>query len=362
MRVLISAGGSGGHIFPAIAVADELRRRDTSIDILFVGALRRMEMQLVPSAGYSIEGIPIAGFQRKKIWKNYSFPFKLIKSLSICKKILKSFIPDIAAGFGGYASGPMLRVASNAGVPSLIQEQNSYPGVTNKLLAGKAKTICVAYPNMEKYFPSEKIVFTGNPVRKSITSTDKLRKEAIEYFGLDPQKKTVVIIGGSQGAKTLNESMVQNTETIAMQRGIQYIWQIGKYYWPTYQKTKVSNFNDVKALQFIDRMDYAYAAADIVVCRAGAGTISELSIAGLSTILVPSPNVAEDHQTYNARALSDRNAAILLPDNECVSRFTELITTTINDEDTLQTMKKNIKEFARPDAAEHIVDELLKIV
>ena len=361
MRVLISGGGTGGHIYPAIAVADELRRRDTSIDILFVGALGRMEMNIVPKAGYSIEGIPISGFNRKQLWKNYNFPLKLFKSLQQCKRILKKFNPDVAAGFGGYASGPMLRVASNHGIPSLVQEQNSYPGVTNKLLARKAKKICVAYPNMERFFPAGKIVFTGNPIRSSIMNSEVSKKDALEYFDLDPHKKTVVIIGGSQGAKTLNQAMTQNSESIAAQKQIQYIWQVGSYYWPEYQKTKVSRFNHVKALQFIDRMDYAYAAADVMICRAGAGTISELSLAKVPSILVPSPNVAEDHQTHNARSLTNEGAAILLRDDRCSDDFIEIINDVIYDEERLQTMSKRISKFSRPNAAVDIVNELLSI-
>ncbi len=302
MKIIISGGGTGGHIYPAIAIADALKRRDVFIDILFVGAKGRMEMEKVPASGYKIEGIWISGLQRKLTLTNLLFPVKVIHSLWRCRAILKSFKPDAVVGVGGYASGPLVREAAEMGIPSVLQEQNSYPGITNKMLATKAKVICVAYPGMEKYFPEEKIVLTGNPMRGQL-SKEISREEAAKYFGLDAGKKTILAFGGSLGARTINEIIRQSYDLVAGRHDIQVLWQIGKLYADTYLETPSAKLNQVKATVFIDRMDLAYALADVVIARAGAITISELSLTGKPSILVPSPHVAEDHQTRNARSL-----------------------------------------------------------
>ncbi len=312
LRVLVSGGGTGGHIFPALAIANAVRRRHPDAEILFVGALGRMEMERVPAAGYEIVGLPVAGFDRKRLWRNFAVIVKLLKSMRIARKVLRQFRPDIAVGVGGYASGPMLKAAQKKGIPTLIQEQNSYAGVTNKLLARKARAICVAYDGMERFFPADAIVKTGNPVRREIAEASISRDDAKRALGFDPQRKLVLVVGGSLGARTINESIAAALDDISA-TGAQVMWQTGKLYAGECLAT-AGRYSNVKASAFISDMATAYRAADIIVARAGASTISELQILGAPAILVPSPNVAEDHQRKNALALAERDAAVMVLD------------------------------------------------
>lgn len=359
MRVIISGGGTGGHIFPAIAIADAIKKKLPDAEFLFVGAHGKMEMERVPKAGYDIKGLHVAGFQRRLTWKNLVFPFKLIQSLAAARKIIKDFRPDVAVGVGGYASGPTLQMAAMAGLPCVLQEQNSYAGVTNKILAAKAEKICVAYDHMEKFFPKEKIVFTGNPVRKDLYSNEIDTLEAKTFLGLNRDKKTILIFGGSLGARTLNEAIDGHFEKLSQNGKYNIIWQVGKLYYDEYKNSDKSKTSDVKVLPFIERMDMAYAAADIVVCRAGALTISELSLVVKAAILVPSPNVSEDHQTKNAMALVDEGAAILVKDAEAKELLVPEILRTIEDDEKISLLKSNIKKFGRPDADVHIAEEVI---
>ena len=362
MKAIISGGGTGGHIFPAISIANELKMRFPEAEILFVGAENRMEMQRVPAAGYNIVGLPVAGFDRKNLFKNIAVLFKLYKSMSLAKKTLRNFAPDIAIGVGGYASGPTLKVANQQGIPTLLQEQNSYAGVTNKLLAKKANKICVAYEGMEQFFPKEKIVMTGNPVRQDLKCTSERREEAYSYFKLDPAKKTVLILGGSLGARTLNQSMIRSLDLIEG-GDVQYIWQTGKFYYENaFESTKERNNLPIHLTDFISRMDLAYSVADVIVSRAGAGSISEFCIVGKPVILVPSPNVSEDHQTKNAMALVNKEAAIMVKDAQAVLELIPLLQDLMEDEAKLSSLSENIKKLALPDAASRIVDEIEKIV
>ncbi|MCM1491134.1 MAG: undecaprenyldiphospho-muramoylpentapeptide beta-N-acetylglucosaminyltransferase [Muribaculum sp.] len=358
-RILISGGGTGGHIFPALSIANALKQR-LDCEILFVGADNRMEMERIPAAGYNIKGLPVAGFDRKNLLNNFGVLLKLRKSIAMARKIVKDFKPDIAIGVGGYCSGPTLKAAQRAGVPTLLQEQNSYAGVTNKLLAKKAAKICVAYPNLERFFPADKIVMTGNPVRKDILSATINAEKARERFGLNPLKPTVLVVGGSLGALTLNESMEAGLKKLN-EAGIQVIWQTGKNFGDR-GVTAAKNLNGVVVTKFITDMPSAYAAADVVVSRAGAGSISELELLGKPTILVPSPNVAEDHQTKNARALSDKGAAILVADADARALLVDEIIALILDKERLQRMSKEIKKLALSDSDEKIVDEIVKIL
>lgn len=358
-KVLISGGGTGGHIFPALSIADELKAR-MGAEILFVGAENRMEMTRVPAAGYEIIGLPVAGFDRKRIWKNISVLFKLFKSMRMAKNIVRKFSPDIAIGVGGYASGPTLKAAQKAGVPTLLQEQNSYAGVTNKLLGKKAAAICVAYDGMERFFPGEKIFKTGNPIRKSLLSSKKTVKEARESFGLDPKRRTLLVVGGSLGARTINESLEAGIKELA-DNGIQVIWQTGKNFGDR-GIAAVKNIKGVVVTQFITDMAAAYKAADLVIARAGAGTISELEALGKPAILVPSPNVAEDHQTHNAMALVGRGAACLVKDSDARQNLIATALRTINDEESLAQMTKNISEMGVQDSDALIADEVAKIL
>lgn len=356
MKVIISGGGTGGHIFPAIAIANALKKIDEKTEILFVGAEGRMEMEKVPAAGYKIEGLWISGLQRRLTIDNLSFPFKVISSLMKAKRIIKSFRPDVVVGTGGYASGPLLRMASGMKIPSLIQEQNSFPGITNKLLGRRVNKICVAYENMDKYFPKEKILVTGNPVRQDILSLEGKRKEAMSFFGLNPEKRTLLVIGGSLGARTINESMAGCLEML-LKNNIQVIWQTGKSYTASYN-TKGS----VWVGPFISRMDFAYSAADIVVSRAGAISLSELAIVKKPCILVPSPNVAEDHQTKNAMALVKNDAAILVKDMEAREKLGNVIIDLINNQQKQNELSSNIGKMAFPNAAERIANEVIQLV
>lgn len=362
MKAIISGGGTGGHIFPAIAIANEIKLRHPDAEILFVGAEDRMEMTRVPKAGYEIVGLPVAGFDRKNLLKNISVIGKLLKSMSKAKKIVKDFRPDIAIGVGGYASGPILKVASKRGIPTLLQEQNSYAGVTNKLLAKKARVICVAYEGMENFFPKEKIVITGNPIRQDLTS-DVSRDEAIKYFNLSEDKKTILIIGGSLGALTINQSILPNLSLLE-NTDVQILWQCGKRYHADLfvHLNEKEEAKDIYLFDFIDRMDLAYKAADLVISRAGASSISELCILGKPVILVPSPNVAEDHQTKNAMALVNKDAAIMIKDADAVSTLLRTSLEVIKDKEKLSELSANIKKMALPNAAEKIVDEIDKLV
>lgn len=355
MKAIISGGGTGGHIFPAIAVAQELKRNNKDIEILFVGAEGKMEMEKVPKAGFEIKGLWISGLQRKLTMKNLLFPVKLLSSLIKANAIVNKFKPDIVVSFGGYASGPVAQIANWKGIPLVLQEQNSFPGITNKLLASKAQKICVAYKGMEKYFEKEKIVFTGNPVRQDISEMDKdINSRAIEHFDLVQNKKTVLVFGGSLGARSLNEAVRQNFEKILGDKDVQLIWQVGKLYYDDYAIPELVDNPNVKILPFIDRMDLAYAAADLVVSRAGALTISELSLAAKAVILVPSPNVAEDHQTKNAMSLFDQNAAMLIKDVDVKEKLGDKVVELLNDEELMKRLQENIKKLGKPNAAKEI--------
>ncbi len=360
MKVLISGGGTGGHIFPAVSIANALRRRVPGVEILFVGAEDRMEMERVPAAGYEIIGLPVAGFDRHNLLRNIKVLQKLRKSLVKARGIVRDFKPDIAIGVGGYASGPTLKAAQKAGVPTLLQEQNSYAGVTNKLLGKKAKRICVAYDGMDRFFPGDKIVMTGNPVRKDLLEKQMTPAKARESFGLDPVKPTVLVVGGSLGARTLNESMEAGLKDLN-KAGIQVIWQTGKNFGDRGEKA-AHNMQGVVVTPFISDMGKAYAAASLVVSRAGAGSISELELLGKPAILVPSPNVAEDHQTKNARALSDRGAAVFIADSEAREKLVPEIGELLTHPERLDEMSAKIREMALPDSDEKIVDEILAIV
>ena len=357
-RVLISGGGTGGHIFPAISIANEIKRRNPDTEILFVGAENRMEMEKVPAAGYKIIGLPVCGFDRKHLFKNVKVLFKLFKSMRMARKILKDFSPCMAVGVGGYASGPMLKAAQKMHIPTLIQEQNSYAGVTNKLLAAKADAICVAYDGMERFFPQEKIVKTGNPVRRNLIECALSRDEAVTRLGLDPAKKTILVVGGSLGAKTINEGIKAGLGLLGEKSdNLQVIWQTGKYYDAnTREALERSKVKNVLRMPFIADMDVAYRAADLVVGRAGASSISELQLLGKPSILVPSPNVAEDHQTKNAMALVDKKAALMIRDIDAVNVLVGKMIDTVLDDELLSSLSANVAGMALPDAAGHIVD------
>lgn len=360
LKFIISGGGTGGHIFPAVSIANALRRRYPDCKILFVGASDRMEMEKVPAAGYDIEGLEIAGFDRKRLWRNFSVLLKLRRSLRRARRIIKDFQPDAAIGVGGYASGPTLKAAQRLGVPTLIQEQNSYAGVTNKLLAKRAAAICTAYEGMERFFPADRIVLTGNPIRKDLLDSGITAAEARKGFGLDPSRPTVLVVGGSLGARTLNEAMTAGLRRIS-DAGIQLIWQTGKS-WGDRGRKSASGMKGIVVTNFIADMAKAYAAASLVVSRAGAGSISELELLGKPCILVPSPNVAEDHQTKNARALSDRGAAVFVSDAEASDKLVDTILATVADSGKLREMSEKITAMALPDSDEKIVDCIARLL
>ena len=360
LRVLVSGGGTGGHIFPAVSIANEVRRRHPDAEILFVGAEGRMEMQRVPAAGYDIKGLPVAGFDRRRLWRNFAVLGKLWRSLRMANGILRDFRPDIAVGVGGYASGPMLKAAQRHGIPTLLQEQNGYPGVTNKLLAKKADAICVAYDNMDRWFPADRIVMTGNPVRAAITAVTATPAEAKKALGFDPGRPLVLSVGGSLGARTVNEAISAAIPQIE-KAGAQLLWQTGKLY-ADECSAKAQGHPDVHASAFIDDMAMAYRAADLVVSRAGAGTISELELVGAPVILIPSPNVAEDHQRKNALALVDKGAAVMIEDAEAIAKLGAELERLLADADTRRSMSQSIKAMSRPNAASDIVDRLEQIV
>jgi UDP-N-acetylglucosamine--N-acetylmuramyl-(pentapeptide) pyrophosphoryl-undecaprenol N-acetylglucosamine transferase len=361
LKVIISGGGTGGHIFPAIAIADEIKKRNPDADILFVGADGRMEMTKVPEAGYPIKGLWISGIQRKLTLDNLSFPFKLMSSLWNASKIIKEFKPDIAIGVGGYASGPLLKRANARNVKTVLQEQNSFPGITNKWLARGADKICVAYSNMERWFPKEKISITGNPVRALIANASVTKDQAIAHFGLNNSKKTVLAIGGSLGARTINHALRKHIEKITGDN-IQVIWQCGKSFSSESERISQNHTSGLVVTPFIKEMDMAYAAADVIISRAGAMSISELCLVGKPTILIPSPNVSEDHQTKNARALSDVNSAILLKDIDAEENLYHVLNELINDTSKMEFMSQEIKKLAKPNATEDIVNQIEQLL
>jgi UDP-N-acetylglucosamine--N-acetylmuramyl-(pentapeptide) pyrophosphoryl-undecaprenol N-acetylglucosamine transferase len=358
LKVIISGGGTGGHIFPAIAIANALKLKDNSIDILFVGAKGKMEMEKVPNSGYPIIGLPITGFQRRLSDKrNLIFPFKLIYSLIKSFFIVLKYKPNIVVGTGGYASGPLLFIASKMGIPSLIQEQNSYPGITNKLLSKISNKICVAYPSMEKFFPTEKLLFTGNPIRQDLQNISSLKEEAFNYFNFDNNKTTILVVGGSLGALTINKTMEKFVKNFPS--GVQLLWQTGSSF---YSIASSYQTESIRVLKFISRMDFAYSVADIVISRAGASTISELCLVAKPSILIPSPNVAEDHQTKNAMALKDNNAAILVRDKDSINHLIPVLKMLIKDKEKRHSLSENIHKLAKLNSAKIIADELLKLI
>jgi UDP-N-acetylglucosamine--N-acetylmuramyl-(pentapeptide) pyrophosphoryl-undecaprenol N-acetylglucosamine transferase len=358
-RFILSGGGTGGHIYPAIAIANELKLRFPDAEFLFVGAQDKMEMQKVPQAGYNIKGLWIAGLQRKITLQNLMFPVKLVSSLVKARAIIKQFKPDVVIGTGGFASGPTLQAAGAAGIPTLVQEQNSYPGITNKMLAKKAAKICVAYENLERFFPKNKIVLTGNPVRQDLIAMHDRKPQAVDYFKLDPNKKTLLVLGGSLGSRRINQLIASSVVAIAAQ-GVQVIWQCGKFYYDEYR-----NFGDkgnIQVMAFIDRMDLVYAAADIIISRAGASSVSELCLVGKPVIFIPSPNVAEDHQTKNAKAIVEKGGAILIKESELDAQFEYTFNSLLSDENKQRELGENIKKLAKPFATKDIVDEIVKLI
>lgn len=360
-RIIISGGGTGGHIFPAISIANALRRMDPGTEILFVGAEGKMEMEKVPAAGYKIKGLPVAGFYRSLTPKNIIVLYKLVKSLFMARGIIREFKPDAVVGVGGYASGPVLKQAGKMGIPTLIQEQNSYAGVTNKLLAKKASVICVAYDGMENYFPAEKIIKTGNPVRRTFDNLDTLRNEALSFFNLEKDLPVVLVLGGSLGAGTINKSLSGNIHKLT-DSGYQWLWQTGKLYYENVNAlVNLSSCREISVRDFINRMDYAFAAADVIVSRAGAGTISELCLVGKPVILVPSPNVAEDHQSKNAEAIQSRNAAVMVRDSEALDNLVDEAIKLVADSKRRAILSENIKGMADRDADVRIAKEILKL-
>ncbi|UMY66811.1 MULTISPECIES: undecaprenyldiphospho-muramoylpentapeptide beta-N-acetylglucosaminyltransferase [unclassified Flavobacterium] len=358
LKFILSGGGTGGHIYPAIAIADELRRRYPDCDILFVGAQDKMEMQKVPQAGYPIKGLWISGIQRSLTLDNAMFPLKMFSSLLKARTIIREFRPDVAIGTGGFASGPLLRVAAAAGVPTLIQEQNSYPGITNKWLSAKARKVCVAYDHLDRFFPAGKIVKTGNPVRQDLLQIDGKRTEGLAHFGLSETKKTLLVLGGSLGSRRINQLIAKEVVNIAAQ-DVQVIWQCGKFYYEEYQSYE----NDaIRVRAFIERMDLAYAAADVIISRSGASSVSELCIVGKPVIFIPSPNVAEDHQTKNAQAIVDAKGAVLLKESQLDTQFATTFTDLLQNDTWQAELGRNIRSLALPDATRDIVDEIEQLL
>ena len=357
-KFILSGGGTGGHIYPAIAIANELKRRFPDAEFLFVGAENKMEMQKVPQAGYDIQGLWIAGLQRRLTFDNTLFPIKLISSLVKSRKIIKSFKPDVVIGTGGFASGPLLQMANNSGIPTLIQEQNSFPGITNKVLSRKANKICVAYDNLARFFPADKIVLTGNPVRSDLADIESKRDEALRYFDLNPNRKTLLVLGGSLGARRINELIAKELYYFVA-NDIQVIWQCGQLYYENY---KSHDTNGVRVLAFVDRMDLAYAAADFVISRAGASSVSELCLVGKPVIFIPSPNVAEDHQTKNAQSIVLNEGAILLPEVALDTQFEVVFSNLLENVDLQRKLSENIKKLAKPNATIDIANEVEKLL
>ncbi|MEM7102584.1 MAG: undecaprenyldiphospho-muramoylpentapeptide beta-N-acetylglucosaminyltransferase [Bacteroidota bacterium] len=359
-KIIISGGGTGGHVYPAIAIANALKKADKDIDILFVGAKGKLEMEKVPKAGYPIKGLWISGFHRKLTLRNLMFPLKLLVSLFRSIGIVRRFKPDVVVGVGGYASGPLLEIATRKGIPCLVQEQNSYPGITNRLLAKKVDKICVAYEGLERWFPKNKITLTGNPVRADLIKARDKRLEGIKHFGFDPGRKTIFLTGGSLGARSLNNSMSGSLDLLKRD-DVQVLWQSGKLYIDEFEP-KVADLPNVKITAFVDRMDLAYAMADVVIARSGASTISELCMVGKPSILVPSPNVAEDHQTANAKSLVEKGAAILVADKDAPKEMVSRALKLMNQKEELENLSKNIRELAKPNASDEIAREVLALV
>jgi UDP-N-acetylglucosamine--N-acetylmuramyl-(pentapeptide) pyrophosphoryl-undecaprenol N-acetylglucosamine transferase len=362
LKVMITGGGTGGHVFPAIAIADAIKKLRPETEFLFVGANGKMEMERVPQAGYPIVGLNIAGFQRSMSWRNLSFPFKLLSSVWKARRIVSEFKPDVVIGTGGYASGPVMSSAQRTKIPTLIQEQNSYAGVTNKILGKRAEKVCVAYDHMDAFFPADKLAFTGNPVRSDILKLDGKREEGLQYYGLDPEKKTIVVIGGSLGARTLNNALRDNAAFFEKYDGVQVLWQCGKFYEYEYNACETAKLPNVHIRAFIDRMDLLYATADVVVSRAGALSISELCLVGKPAVLVPSPNVAEDHQTKNALALVEKGAARLVRDADAVEKMLQEALLILESEALAFSLSESIRQLGRPNAAEAIALEAIKLV
>ena len=364
LRVILSGGGTGGHIYPAVSVAEALKRKlGDGVELLFVGAEGKMEMDKVPALGYRIEGLPVAGLQRRLTLSNLMLPFKVMKSLRKARRVIRTFGADVVAGFGGYASAPVLWSAQRMGIPTVIQEQNSYAGLTNKILSRRARRICVAYDGMERFFPADKIVMTGNPLRGSFSSADDKRAEALEYFGFTADKPVILVVGGSLGTRTLNNMMKKWVDNITAEGKMQVIWQTGKFYQK--EMDEYMSGRDSEGIwrgAFIERMDLAYAAADVVVARAGAGTVSELCLVGKATIFVPSPNVAEDHQTKNAMALVNRGAALMVPDVEAVDRVIPEVAALLEDGERMSRLRENILAMGIADSADRVADEIIKLV
>ncbi|MCF6331640.1 MAG: undecaprenyldiphospho-muramoylpentapeptide beta-N-acetylglucosaminyltransferase [Draconibacterium sp.] len=361
-RVILSGGGTGGHIFPALSIANEISKRNPDVEILFVGALDRMEMEKIPAAGYKIIGLPVMGFPRKPSLKIFKFFVNLLKSASMARNIVKEFNPQIAIGVGGFASGPLLRAAAKMRIPTLIQEQNSYAGITNKLLSKKVKTICVAYEKMERFFPKEKIILTGNPVRENLTQDSANKDKALVYFELNEKDKVILIVGGSLGARSINNAVINNIEKIS-KSGVKVIWQTGAFYFNEIEaKLKGKKPGNLQIHKFITRMDLAYSVAQVVISRAGAGTISELCLVGKPSILIPSPNVSEDHQTKNAMALVNNDAALMVRDNEIDEKLFPIAFDIVNDTERCESLSMKIKTLAKPGATNTIVDEVEKLI
>jgi UDP-N-acetylglucosamine--N-acetylmuramyl-(pentapeptide) pyrophosphoryl-undecaprenol N-acetylglucosamine transferase len=363
LSFILSGGGTGGHFYPALAIANNLRQKFPEASVLFVGALGKIEMEKAPMAGYAIEGLNIGGFQRSNMFKNLGLPYKILSSLLKSHQILRKYKPTVVIGTGGYASFPIIYAASGKKIPSLIQEQNFFPGITNKYLAKYVNKVCTVYDGMEKYFPASKIVVTGNPVRESLQNLNSKKKEAYSYFNLDPGKKTLLVLGGSLGAKTINRSILQAMNELKKPEDVQILWQSGKIYYEDLILQMNGNIpSNVVLLPFIDQMDYAYAIADLVVCRAGALSLSELAIVKKPVILIPSPNVAEDHQTKNARSLTDKDAAIMISDNKASEDLLPLITSLFANPGRMMQLSENISKFAKPDATENIVNEIIELI
>lgn len=363
IKIIVSGGGTGGHIFPAISIANALKEIQPDVEILFVGAEGKMEMEKVPNAGYKIVGLPVAGFQRKFSLKSFTFFIKLIRSMGRAKRVLKDFKPDAVVGVGGYASGPMLEVAQRKGIPTLIQEQNSYAGVTNRLLAKKAKAICVAYEGMEKYFPADKIIMTGNPVRQDLVNLENKKEEALRYFNIPKGQKVILVLGGSLGAKTINKSLMGFMREIADLKDTVLVWQTGKiYYSSIQQELEEYNASNVRLYDFISRMDLAFSIADLIISRAGAGTISELCLVGKPTILIPSPNVSEDHQTKNAQSLVKKNAAIMVDDFSAPKELVVVAFELLKNNEKSAELSRNISGLGLPNAARVIAEKVISLV
>ena len=358
LKIIISGGGTGGHIYPAISIANEIKRRYPNAELLFVGAMGRMEMEKVPQAGYKIEGLWITGLERKLSLKNLSFPLKLVSSLLKAKKIIKNFGPDVVIGTGGFASGPLLKMANARNIPTLIQEQNSYPGITNRLLGKQANVICTAYENLERFFPAEKIEITGNPVREDLLSVQDKREEALSFFKLNETKTTLLVLGGSLGARRINQ-LIEANLPLFEEREVQVIWQTGSLYYEEYKK---HHKGLVQTHAFLNRMDMAYAAADVIISRAGAGSVSELCIVGKPVLFIPSPNVAEDHQAKNALAIAASDAALVVKEDELATNFEKTMVLMLESEKVRKQLSENILKLAKPNATAAIVDEVEKII